>query len=59
MLNNHKVYIRQEQVEEVVALPDQIKKRGKFFFAHKDGIGVVYQIENETKKILTFYPIKK
>lgn len=59
LLNKHKVYIRQEEVEDAIALPDSVKKRGKFYFAHKDSIGVVYQIENETKKIITFYPLKK
>lgn len=58
LLNQHGVYIRQEQVEEVVALPDSVKKRGKFYFAKKVGIGVVYVLEGEIKKIITFYPIK-
>jgi hypothetical protein len=58
LLNKHKVYIRQEQVEEAAALPDSVKKHGKFFLARKDGIGVAYQIEGGTKKIITFYPIK-
>jgi hypothetical protein len=59
LLNKHKVFIRQEQIEEAVALPDSVKKRGKFYFAKRDGIGVVYQIENDTKKVVTFYPLKK
>lgn len=58
LLNQHKVYIRQEQIEEVVALPDSLKKKGKFYFAKKDNIGVVYQVESEIKRVITFYPLK-
>lgn len=58
LLNKHKVFIRQEQIEEAVALPDTVKKRGKFYFAKRDGIGVIYVLENEVKKVITFYPIK-
>lgn len=58
ILNKHKVYIREEQLVEVIAAPDELKKRGKLFFAKKDGIGVVYQFENGFNKILTFYPFK-
>jgi hypothetical protein len=59
LLNKHNIFIRQEQVEEAVTLPDSVKKRGKFYFVKRDGIGVVYQIENDTKKVVTFYPLKK
>jgi hypothetical protein len=58
LLNKHQVYIRQEQVEETVSMPDSVKKRGKFYFAKRDGVGVVYQIENEVKIIITFYPLR-
>ena len=58
LLNKHKVYIREEQLEEVANLPDSIKKRGKFYFAKKDNIGVVYQMEDNVKRVITFYPIK-
>ena len=59
LLNKHKVFIRQEQIEDVVTLPDSIKKKGKFYFAKKENIGVVYQIEGEAKRVITFYPVKK
>jgi hypothetical protein len=58
LLNRHKVFIREEQLEEVVLSPDSLKKNGKLYFAHRDGIGVVYQIEGGLKRIVTFYPIR-
>lgn len=58
LLNRHKVYIREEQLEEVINSPVLLKKRGKLYFAHSDSIGVVYQVEGGVKRVLTFYPIK-
>ncbi len=58
ILNKHKVYFRREQVEETVKMSDKVKKKGRNYFAHKDGVGVVYEKEGGEIKIITFYPIK-
>lgn len=58
ILNKHKVYFIKEQIEDVVKTPETTKKKGKYFFVTKDGIKVVYKIEGEIIKVITFYPIK-
>jgi len=58
LLNRHKVYIREEQLEEVITTPDSLKKKGKLYFAKKDYIGAVYIVENNNKRVVTFYPLK-
>lgn len=58
ILNKHKVYLRKEQVEEAVKLPDKTVKKGKHFISRKDGISVVWQKEDEAIKIITFYPVR-
>lgn len=58
LLNKHKVYFRKEQIEDAVGAPEKLKKKGKNYFAHKDGVGVVYEKEGGEIKVITFYPIK-
>jgi len=58
ILNKHKVFLRKEEVENALKLPEKIIKRGKFFINYKDGIGVVSQKEGEIIKVITFYPVK-
>ena len=58
ILNRHKVFFTREQIEDTVGAPEKVSKKGKFYFAQKDGIKVVYQKDDEIIKILTFYPKK-
>jgi hypothetical protein len=58
ILNRHKVYFRQEQIEETVFSPDNVKKRSKYFFARKEGVEVVYILIDNTPRVITFFPIK-
>ena len=58
ILNKHKIYLRKDQIEDALKLPDKIIKKRKYFISHKDEVGVVWQKENEAIKIITFYPIK-
>ena len=58
VLNKHNVFITREQVEDVLRLPDTVEQKGKYGIATKDGIGVVYRAEGDTKHVITFYPIK-
>lgn len=58
ILNKHKVYFRREEVEETVSAPDNLRKSGKNYFAHKDGVGVVYEKEWGEIKVISFYPVK-
>ncbi len=58
ILNKHKIYFTREQIENVIKLPNETKKKGKNYFAKKDGVGVVYRKEDGCIKIITFYPVK-
>ncbi len=58
ILNKHKVYLRREQIEDAINTPDKISKKGSYLSARKDEVKVVYKKENETIKIITFYPVK-
>jgi hypothetical protein len=59
ILNKHKIYFTREQIEEVVLSPDKEEIKDNHIFVQKDDIKVVYRKENNIKKIITFYPIKK
>jgi hypothetical protein len=59
ILNKHSVFIRQEQIENCIENPEKEEKRGSYYFIKKESIGVVYKLEGNIKKIITFYPIKK
>lgn len=58
LLNNHQVFIRREQVEHTLQLPEKRSKIGKYYAAEKDGVKVVYKKEDDIVKVITFYPIK-
>ena len=58
ILNNHKVYLTKEMVEDAIRMPDNTKKKGKNFIATKDDVAVVARKEGEATKIITFYPVK-
>jgi len=58
ILNKHKVFFTREQIEDVLLLPDKIRKKNKYFSAQKDNIKVIYKKNNEIIKVITFYPIK-
>lgn len=58
ILNNHQVFIRKEQVEEVLRTPEKQGNLGKQFTAEKEGIKVIYEKETDHLKVITFYPIK-
>ena len=57
-LNKFKVYLRNEQIEECVKLPDKTGKKGVNYYALRDGIKVIYKKQRGDIKILTFYPVK-
>lgn len=56
ILNKHGVFIRKEQVETALDIPDKRGKIGRYLTSEKDGVKVVYQKESGVKKIITFYP---
>ncbi len=58
LLNEHQVFIRKEQVEDIVQSPDKRGKIGKYLTVEKDKVKVIYEREAEVLKIITFYPIK-
>jgi len=58
ILNKHKVFFTREQIEDVLLLPDKIRKKNKYLSAQKDNIKVVYKKNSGIIKVITFYPIK-
>lgn len=57
ILNDHGVFIRKEEIEAALTMPDKRGKIGSCLTAQKENIKVVYKKEGEIKKIITFYPI--
>ena len=58
ILNKYKVFFTREQIEETIAKPDKVTKKGKRLAARKDGIKVVYSKQSDVIKVITFYPVK-
>jgi len=58
ILNNHKVYFTREQIEDVVCVPDEVGKNGKYLTYEKDGVKVILKKEGGVNKVITFYPTK-
>lgn len=58
ILNKYKVYFTREQVENAINNPDKINQGNKYITAYKDDTGVIYEKDNGTNKIITFFPIK-
>lgn len=58
ILNKHKVFFTREQIEDVIAAPDKVTKKGQYLAARKNGLKVVYSKKGEIIKIITFYPVK-
>jgi len=59
LLNRHKVYFTKEQIEDIIKLPDVVRKKGKNFFARKNDAETVYRKEGGAIKVVTFYPVKQ
>lgn len=58
-LNNHKVFFTRENVINCVEKPDKLYRKGIYFFATQDCLGVVYKKNSEEVILIqTFYPIK-
>ena len=58
ILNKYKVYLRREQIEEAIKLPEKISKKGNYLAARKDEVKVVYKKESGVIRVITFYPVK-
>lgn len=58
ILNDYKVFITKEQVEDVAQYPEQTIKKGKYLFATKDNICAVLMKTHGAFHVITFYPIK-
>ena len=63
ILRRHKFTLTQEEVEDVLKLPDKVEKKDKLFFAEKKMaddclLKVVYKKEEGAVKVVTFYPVK-
>ncbi len=58
ILNQHKVFIRKEEIEECLKLPDKISKKGSYQSARRGSLKVVFKKHGNMKKVITFFPIK-
>jgi len=58
VLNKHQVYFTREQIEDTVAAPDKITKKGGYLAARKEGVKVVYKKQGDIIRVVTFYPVK-
>ena len=56
ILNKYQVFYTKEQIEDCLAVPDKVSKKGRYLAARKDGIKVVFRKEGEVIRIITFYP---
>ena len=56
ILNKHQVFFTKEQIEDCLAVPDKVSKKGRYLAARKEGVKVVYRKEREIVRIITFYP---
>ncbi len=59
ILNKHKIFIRKEEIEECLTLPDKITKKGNYQAVRKNNLKVVFKKHGNIKKVITFFPIKK
>ncbi len=57
VLNRHGVFIRKEQVIAALNTSDCLGRVGRHQSAEKDGLKVVYTLENNSQRVLTFYPV--
>jgi hypothetical protein len=58
ILNQHKVFIRKEEIEECLKFPNKISKKGEYQAARKGKLKVVFKKQGKNKKVITFFPIK-
>ena len=58
ILNKYKVFLRKEEINEVLDNPNKCGKIGRYLTASSENIKVVYKKEGEVIKIITFYPVK-
>ena len=58
VLNKHRVFFTREEVEEAILNSDEVNKKGKYYFAVKDRVCVVFQKVGGVKRVVSFYPIK-
>ncbi len=58
ILNKHKVFIRKEEIEECLNLPDKITKKGNYQAARRNDLKVVFKRHGNMKKVITFFPVK-
>jgi len=58
ILNNYKVFITKETVEEAIKSPDKSLKKGKYIFILKDRLKIIIKTEGDINKVITFFPVK-
>ena len=58
ILNQHKVFVRKEEVEEAILQPDEVKAQDNFIGAVRENLKVIYRKDGEIIKIITFFPVK-
>ena len=56
LLNRHKVYLRQEQIEHAITQPVKVAKISLYYHAFGEEVNVVYHKNGERITVMTFYP---
>jgi hypothetical protein len=57
ILKKHQVDLDKDKIKEIVDSPENTDRKGNNLAAEKDDIKVVYKKEDDTIKIITFYPV--
>ena len=63
ILREHQFTLTKEDVNDIIDKPEKLDKDKDYYFAQGQyegdrGIEVVFKKEDDTKKVITFYPIK-
>lgn len=58
LLHKYKVFMIKETIDKTVLKPDKVVRKNHHYIAQKDDTKVIYTREGNTKKIITFYPVK-
>jgi hypothetical protein len=57
ILKKHQVELDKDKIKEIVNYPEKTGRKGNNLTAEKNNIKVVYKKEEDTIKIITFYPV--
>lgn len=65
VLREHKFSLTKEDIDKIITAPEKIKRFDKKLlqadgrYSDEYNVRVIFKRENNTKKIITFYPVRK